>query len=93
MITTIRHLEAKINHLNKITGSPETPWLKNGDGKCHAQIGNYHLGQAYGGTCLLRMHNGGGGVEDIFGCGHMPKRELAARISAFMMGMEAADHD
>jgi len=82
---TDKHLQAKIDRLNKMTGSPATPYA---DGK--AQIGNYHLSHAYGGVCLHRMYNEGGGVTSPLSIGHIPKRELAGLLDAFMAGLEAA---
>ena len=88
MRITVKHLELKIDHLNKITGNAATPWTKNGDGKFKANIGNYHLSGAYGGVCLHQMHSDGGGVSDVFNCGHVPKADLYSRISAFMIGLD-----
>jgi hypothetical protein len=48
------------------------------------------LSGAYGGVALHRMYNAGGGVSDVFGSGHMSKRELYGRMHAFIRGMEAA---
>jgi hypothetical protein len=79
---TDKHLQAKIDWLNKITGSPVAPYI---DGK--AQIGNYHLSHAYGGVCLHRMHNESGGVSSPLSCGHIPKRELAGLLDAFIAGI------
>lgn len=79
---TDKHLQAKIDWLNKITGSPSEPYV---GGK--AQIGCYHLSHAYGGVCLHRMHNEGGGVTSPLSCGHVPKRELAGLLDAFIKGI------
>jgi hypothetical protein len=79
---TDKHLQAKIDWLNKITGSPVAPYI---EGK--AQIGNYHLSHAYGGVCLQRMHNESGGVSSPLSCGHIPKRELAGLLDAFIAGI------
>jgi len=84
---TEAHLQAKIDRLNKITGSPAEPYT---DGK--ANIGNYHLSHAYGGVCLHRMHNEGGAVSSPLSTGHVTKRELAGLLSAFIAGVEGVDH-
>ena len=55
-----------------------------------AQIGNYHIDGAYGGVSLHQMVNDGGGIRDVFSCGHVPKRELFDRICAFMEGIRTA---
>ena len=82
---TDKHLQAKIDLLNKITNSPAAPYV---DGK--AQIGNYHLSHAYGGVCLHRMFNDGGGVTSPLSTGHVAKRELAGLLDAFIAGINAA---
>lgn len=83
---TDKHIEAIIDRLNKITGSPESPYV---DGK--AQIGNYHLSHAYGGVCLHRMHNDGGGVSSPLSTGHITKRELAGLLHAFIAGINTSE--
>ena len=81
---TETHLQAKIDRLNRITGSPAEPYT---NGK--ANVGNYHLSHAYGGVCLHRMHNSGGGVSSPLSTGHVSKRELAGLLSAFIAGIES----
>lgn len=80
---TDKHLQAKIDRLNRITGSPAAPYI---DGK--AQIGNFHLSHAYGGVCLHRMYNEGGGVSSPLSTGHITKRELAGLLDAYLAGIE-----
>ena len=82
---TEANLQGLCDRLNRVTGSPEKPYI---DGK--AQIGNYHISHAYGGVCLHRMHNSGGGVTEPLYCGHCPKRELYYRMHAFLKGIEFA---
>jgi hypothetical protein len=81
---TEKFLQAKVDYLNKITGSPVDSWI-NGKG----QIGNYHLSHAYGGVCLHRMHSEGGAVSSPLSTGHVSKRELAGLLSAFINGIES----
>lgn len=83
---TEKHLQAIVDHLNRITGSPAAPYV---DGK--AQIGNYHLSHAYGGVCLHRMHNDGGGVSSPLSTGHVTKRELAGLLHAFIAGINTSE--
>lgn len=85
---TEKHLQAKVDRLNRITGSPAEPYAKV-DGKYIAQIGCYHLSHAYGGVCLHRMYNEGGGVSSPLSTGHIPKRELAGLLDAFISGINA----
>jgi hypothetical protein len=85
---TIKHLDALVARLNYLTNSPMKPYEKGEDGRIHAQIGNYHISQAYGGVCLHRMHNDGGGVTTPLSGGHIPKRELYEQMHAFIRGIE-----
>jgi len=82
---TEKHLQAIVDRLNRITGSPAAPYI---DGK--AQIGNYHLSHAYGGVSLHRMFNDGGGVSSPLSTGHITKRELQGLLHAFISGIESA---
>lgn len=79
---TGKHLQAIVDRLNRITGSPSAPYV---DGK--AQIGNYHISHAYGGVCLHRMYNDGGGVSSPLSTGYITKRELANLLYAFIAGI------
>ena len=81
---TESQLQSIVDRLNRITGSPAAPYA---DGK--AQIGNYHLSHAYGGVCLHRMFNDGGGVSSPLSCGHTTKRELATMLYAFIAGIDS----
>jgi hypothetical protein len=83
----MQHLQAQCNRLNEITKNPFAPWkVKNG--KYTAQIGCYHLDGAYGGWELMRMMNKAGGVESPLRTGHISKKELYNRLSAFIVGVE-----
>jgi hypothetical protein len=79
---TESHLEAIAARINHITGSPLEPYI---NGK--AQIGNYHISHAYGGVCLHRMVNEGGGVSSPLSTGHVTKRELANLMCAYISGL------
>ena len=87
---TLAHLEAIVARINRAAGTPAEPYALGADGKHHAQPGNYHLSRAYGGFCLHRMSNTDGGVRDVFGCGHVPARDLANRMHAYLAGFDAA---
>ena len=85
---SIKDLERRVSYLNTLTGNPQKPWIRNDDGKLVAQIGNYHLSQAYGGVCIHQMLSSGGGVTTpIFG-GHVPKREAYQQLNAYIAGIE-----
>jgi hypothetical protein len=89
---TTAQLETLIARLNRITGSPETPWTRV-DGRNVANIGNYHLSGAYGGVCVRRMVNtSGGATTPIVAC-HVPKRELFDLLHAYIRGIEFAKHE
>ena len=83
---TIKHLEAKARTLNGMTKSPIASY-RMVDDKRFSNIGNYHISGAYGGYCLHRMATEGGGVHDVFSCGHVSARELAGLMSAYMAGL------
>ena len=87
---TLTQLEAIIARINRAAGTPAEPYALGADGKHHAQPGTYHLSRAYGGFCLHRMSNTGGGVLDVFGCGHVPARDLANRMFAYLAGFDDA---
>ena len=83
---TNKQLEARINWLNELTGSPAAPYTRDEDGKMIANVGNYHLSQQSGGSALNQMANESGGINDVFRSGHITKRELFDRIDAMMIG-------
>jgi len=86
---TTEQLEAIVARINMITNSPLKPY-ESVDGKYVAQVGNYHLSQAYGGFSLHRMGNTSGGTSDVLSVGHVPKKEIANLMHAFIRGLNAA---
>lgn len=88
---TEKQLQAWVDHLNRITGNPETPWsVKPGADRHTANVGNYHISHAYGGVCLHQMANESGGVTCPLSQGHGPKRALYNELRAFIAGIETA---
>ena len=88
---TIKHLRALAARLNTVTGSPAEyakPYVQ-GVPFC-ANIGNYHIDQAYGGFMLARVSNTGGAISCPLTHGHIPARELYERMHAFLAGYDAA---
>lgn len=85
---TLSRLEAIVQRINKMLDCPETPYTKIDDGRYRANVGNYHLSQAYGGVALHQMCSDGGGVRDVLNLGHVSKRELEAAMFAFIEGIE-----
>jgi hypothetical protein len=93
---TQRDLEAVCARINRaVNGTDETPQWERTDGGLRQNPGIYHLSGAYGGwslhrSCELDGNGESHGVSDVFGCGHVPKRELYGRMQAFLAGLEAA---
>ena len=88
-LATLESLCATIEHrVNGAAGGPL--WTRADDGRSVARIGAYYIDGAYGGVALYRIVTDGGGVSDVLGCGHVPKRELANRMRAFIRGLEVA---
>lgn len=85
---TDKDLQAVVNRINRTTNSPSESYTKDEVGKYNACIGNYHISYAYGGVSLHRMMSEGGGVNDVFNSGHIPKRELYERMQAYLRGIE-----
>lgn len=83
MRTTRKHLENKAAHLNKIMGQP-AEYMTNGA----INPGHYSISGAYGGYALHQTVNTSGGVRDVFGTGHTPAGNLAALMSAFILGIQ-----
>jgi len=86
---TLAFLQCQVDRLNRATNNPLASYTQNDDGKHKANIGNYHLDGAYGGYALHQMLSEGGGVRDVFRSGHLTKRELSNRISAYLAGIES----
>lgn len=85
---TKKDLEAVVNRINLITNSPLESYTKTKDGKFKANIGNYHLSGAYGGWCLHRMQNVGGGISTPINSGYVSKRELYSLMQAYINGLQ-----
>ena len=82
---TEKQLEAVVERINRMTGSPLASYTKQADGSLKANIGNYHLDYAYGSVGLVRMHNESGGVESIISLD--TKRGLYNRMHAYCAGL------
>jgi len=89
---TQKNLDALCERLNSVTNSPEKPYTQI-NGKLRANIGNYHISGAYGGVCLHRMSNEGGGVTTPLSSGHVPKRELWGLMHSYLRGIEDANNN
>ena len=86
--TTRKQLEFLCDRINAAQQtSPIT--YKRIDGNLVGQIGNYHISGAYGGVCLHQIANESGGARDVFSCGHITKRDLYNRMSAYLVACES----
>ena len=87
---TLEDLDRTVDSINKAQDTPCEPWsCRDIDGKYIGNIGNYHLGSAYGGWSLQQMMNEQGGVRDVFQVGHVPKRRLYDLLRAYRAGFTA----
>ena len=87
MRTTIKQLELLTTELNKQLDRPLKPYIKE-DGKLTAQIGNFHLYQAYGAYGLHEMVTDGGGIRQTIDLG--TKKELYTALHKLIQGVELA---
>ena len=85
--TTRKQLEFLCERINNAKKTPLAPYERI-DGSLVGQIGNFHLNGAYGGVSLHQTMNEGGGVRDVFSCGHVTKRDLYNRMSAYLVACE-----
>ena len=94
---TDKQLDQLATYLNELTNSPKTygQHTTHADGArdFKANIGHYHISHAYGGVCLHRVCNEGGGVNTPVVHGHVPKRELFNLIHAFIKGLDAVRYN
>lgn len=82
MRVTNSHIEHALAVLNRKLGNELTPYSKDENGRLTANIGNMHMGSAYGGYRLERMAGEAGGIQTYGGYG--TKRELLDRINAMI---------
>lgn len=87
---TRNDLEQLVRVINRmVNGDPcNDLYTRNEAGDLVARIGAFYIDGAYGGVTLYRMVTAGGGVSDVFSCGHVPKRDLYGRLRAFIRGLE-----
>ena len=85
--TTQKQLEFLCARINAAQKTPAKPYERIDD-KLLGQLGNFHLSGAYGGVCLHQTMTESGGVRDVFSCGHVTKRDLYNRMSAYLVACE-----
>ena len=84
MRVSIKQLEALCTYINELKGTPIKPYDRT-EGQFKANIGNYHLYQAYGAVGLHRMCNEGGGITEILSLS--TKKELYDKMHAYIKGI------
>lgn len=84
---TEKQLESLCSYINELTCSPSEPYSRDETGKLKANIGNYHISHAYGGVCLHRMLNEGGGIRTPLVSGHVTKRELYNAMQSYVKAL------
>jgi len=84
---TEKDLEGMLLRLNRVAGTPTTPYTKLPSGKHRANIGNYHLDFAYGGVKVVQMDNNGGGIRTITQ-GYETKRNCYNQLYMYIRGIE-----
>ena len=84
---TRKQLDFLCERINNAKKTPAKPYERI-DGSLVGQIGNYHLSGAYGGVCLHQTMTEGGGVRDVFSCGHVTKRDLYQMMRAYLVACQ-----
>ena len=79
-----------VERLNRMTNSPEKPYLQNAEGILVPQVGNWHVSQAYGGYCVCRIVTDSGGCSEPIWSGHVAAKEACTRLDAFLKGIAFA---
>ena len=87
MRTTLAQIKLLIDELNKQLDRPLKPYIKE-DGKLTAQIGNFHIYQAYGAYGLHEMATDGGGIRQTIDLG--TKKELYTALHKLIQGVKLA---
>jgi hypothetical protein len=87
---TDKQLDNLATWLNELTGSP-TEYRNKETGKIN--VGHFTISHAYGGVCLHRICNEGGGCSTPLSGGHIPKRDLFNEMHAFIKGLEFAKYE
>ena len=92
--TSISDLRFLVKRLNEVTDSPQESYIRDPQTKrLTAQIGNYHLSQAYGGVQLHRMCNEGGGIKTPISMGYETKKDAYRMIQAFLYGIQSTQEE
>ena len=84
---TRKQLDFLCERINNAKKTPAKPYERI-DGSLVGQIGNFHLSGANGGVSLHQTMTEGGGVRDVFSCGHVTKRDLYQMMRAYLAACE-----
>ena len=88
---TDKILQAKIDALNSLTGSPANPYTRDPEtGKLIGNVGAHYLSHGFQGANVYRLANDAGGVTTPLGNYHRPRRELADDLDQYAAGYRAA---
>ena len=88
---TDKILQAKIDHLNQLTGNPPNPYTRDPEtGKLTGNVGSHYLSHGLKGVSVYRLANEAGGVTTPLGNYHRPRRELADALDHYAAGYRAA---
>ena len=87
MNITKKDIERSIDMLNKDLEKPRVAWFRDTEGALKGSVGAFHLSQAYGGYSLYQMVSESGDVIDVFGCGHIRRRQLYGLVGAMLQGV------
>lgn len=88
---TDKILQAKIDALNQLTGSPANPYTRDPEtGKLTGNVGSHYLGHGFKGVNVYKLANAAGGVTTPLGNHNRPRRQLANDIDNYMAGYRAA---
>jgi len=87
---TNSQLENLCQYINTLTNSPMN--YRNVDtGKI--AVGHFSISHAYGGVCVHRTVNEGGGCSTPITHGHISKRELYDLMHSFIKGLEFSRYE
>lgn len=88
---TEKDLQSACDRISRVCGTPLTPYSKSADGTFSPNGSAYFIDFAYGGASLHQMMPTGTGERDVFGCGHVPKRDLYMRMHAYLAGLDTRE--
>jgi len=85
---TDKHLAGMISRLNRITNNPLEYSTRDDAGRFTCNVGHFHIDRAYGGNQLVQTVTDGGGIRNVLGSGHVPKRACYELLAAYIRGIE-----